>query len=184
MAFTAHLERIDPARRWLVAVAEPYLVGPHGPLWYTVDEHGPDPDGVARATAAVDAAVAVVAEAAGIEKGEVVLGGHSQGGAAALATSLDPALGAPPRAVVALAAYLPHRDGGLDGERMAGRPALFAHGLDDAVMDPIRGRGAARALERWGARVEWEDVPGGHRLGPDLLDPLARWLDGLADADG
>ena len=182
-AFTAHLAVIDPAQEWVVAVAEPHRVGPDGPLWYTVDEDGPDPQGVAETAVAVAAAIAVVAETAAIDPAEVVLAGHSQGGAAALATCLDPAAGRRPRAVAALASYLPHRDDGIDPTRAVGLPALFVHGLDDRVMDPIRGRGAARAFERWGAQVEWEDVAGGHRLGPALLTPLARLLSRLAVDD-
>ncbi len=138
---------------------------------------------MAETAVAVAAAIAAVADAVAIDPVEVVLAGHSQGGAAALATCLDPASGPPPRAVAALASYLPHRDDGIDPTRVAGLPALFAHGLDDRVMDPIRGRGAARAFERWGALVEWEDVAGGHRLGPALLEPLARLLSRLVVDD-
>ena len=106
-AFTAHLAVIDPAQEWVVAVAEPHRVGPDGPLWYTVDEDGPDPQGVAETAVAVAAAIAVVAETAAIDPAEVVLAGHSQGGAAALATCLDPAAGRRPRAVAALRSTCP-----------------------------------------------------------------------------
>lgn len=182
--FTDRLDLIDPDSAWLVAVAEPFVEGPHGPMWYTVDDDGPDPDGVARASAAIDAAVDQVARIAGIDRSAVVIGGHSQGGAAALATSLDPAFGSPPAAIAALAAYLPHREGGLDGSRVDGRSVLMVHGVDDGAVEPIRGRGAARALERWGARVDWHDVAGGHRLGAPLLEPLARWLSAMVEASG
>ncbi len=182
--FTDHLDLIDPGGAWLVAVAEPFADGDHGPMWYQVDDDGPDPEGVARAAAAIDAALDQVAGAAGIDRSAVVLGGHSQGGAAALATSLDPALGSPPAAIAALAAYLPHREGGLDGSRVEGRSVLLVHGTDDRAVEPIRGRGAARALERWGARVDWHDVLGGHRLGAHLLEPLARWLARMAEVGG
>nr|WP_283251139.1 hypothetical protein [Rhabdothermincola salaria] len=173
---------IDPDERWTVAVAEPAWPGPAGPMWYTVDTDGPDPEGVTRAVSAVDRALDDVAGRCGVSREEVVLVGYSQGGATALATALDPRLGPPPAAVALLAGYLVHRDDDeLDLSRAHGRPVLVAHGRDDDMVDPLRGRAAAKALHRRGAVTSWQEVAGSHRLGPALLAPLAAWLDALAD---
>jgi phospholipase/carboxylesterase len=178
---TRRLHLIDPDRRWTVVVAEPVDTGPAGPMWYAVDEDGPDPAGVERTVASVALALDEVARLAGVARTDVVLAGYSQGGAAALATLLDPTSGPPPAAVGVLAGYLAHRDDDrLDLARAAGRPVLFAHGRDDDMVDPLRGRGAAKALHRGGARVTWAEVAGSHRLGPGLLAPLAAWLADLA----
>lgn len=181
---TRRLHLIDPGERWTVAVAEPAWTGPAGPMWYTVDTDGPDPEGVARAVAAVDRALDAVEAHSGVVRDEIVLVGYSQGGATALATALDPRLGAPPAAVGLLAGYLVHRDDDeLDLSRVQGRPVLVAHGRDDDMVDPLRGRAAAKALHRHGAVTSWQEVAGSHRLGPSLLAPLAGWLDALADGD-
>lgn len=179
---TRRLHLIDPSGRWRVAVAEPAWTGPHGPQWYTVDSEGPDPDGVTSAVQAVDRALDVVATATGVPRDAVVLVGYSQGGATALATALDPGTGPAPAAVGLLAGYLVHRDDDqLDLSRSHGRPVLVAHGRDDDMVDPLRGRAAAKALHRGGAVTSWQEVAGSHRLGPSLLAPLASWLDALAD---
>lgn len=182
--FTRRLRLIDPDERWTVAVAEPVAEGPAGPMWYTVDADGPDLDGVSRAVASIDLALDEVTVRTGVTRGDIVLVGYSQGGAAALATALDPTIGPAPRAVGLLAGYLAHRDDEhLDLSRVAGRPALFAHGIDDDMVDPIRGRGAAKALHRAGAVVSWREVASSHRLGPSLLAPLREWLAALVSGD-
>jgi len=178
--FTDRLDLIDPDGQWMVAVAEPVTRGPEGPMWYVVDEHGPDPEGVASATAAIDRALDEVARLAEIARTDVVIGGHSQGGAAALATLLDPTCGPPPAAAVVLAGYLPHREGLLDGTRVDARPVLAGHATRDRAGEIVRGRSAGRGLGRWGADVTWREVDGGHRLGPHLLAPLRDWLADLA----
>ena len=176
-----HLDLIDPTGAWTIAVAEPPATGPHGPMWYLVDDDGPDPEGVAASVAAVAAAREAVAAHAGTSPADVVLVGYSQGGATALATLLDPGAGPAPRAVASLAGYLPHRDDPhLDLTRAAGVAVLVAHGRDDDMVEPLRGRSAAKVLTRAGAAVTWAEVGGGHRLGPDLVDALARWLADLA----
>lgn len=179
--FTSRLELIDPDGAWTVAVATPIDEGRHGPLWYRVDDDGPVLDEVARAVASVAVALDAVAEAAAVPRDEVVLAGYSQGGALALATLLDPTSGPAPRAVGVLAGYLAHRDSDvMDLGRAEGRPVLVAHGTDDRTVEPLRGRGAAKALHRGGALVSWADVAGTHRMGPDLLGALRRWLAALA----
>lgn len=178
---TRHLHLIDPTGTWTIAVAEPPAAGPHGPMWYLVDDDGPDAEGVAASVASVAAARDAVAAHAGTEAADVVLVGYSQGGATALATLLDPGAGPVPRAVASLAGYLPHRDEPhLDLARAAGVAVLVAHGRDDDMVEPLRGRSAGKVLTRAGADVTWAEVDGGHRLGPALVAPLARWLAGLA----
>ena len=109
----------------------------------------------------------------------MVVVGFSQGGATMLATLLDPAIGIRPRAVGVLAGYLPHRESDLDPSLAAGLPVLFVHGTDAEMMEVVRGRSAARVLDRGGAAVTWTEVESRHRLGPPLIDPLRAWLDQL-----
>lgn len=177
--FLDRVAQYDPDGRWLVLVVEPSLQNEIGPYWYDVGDDGPDPDELAGAIAAVDATLDDLADSSGIPRREFVLCGFSQGGALALATLLDPSVTAP-AAVAALAAYLPHRDE-MDLARAAGRPVLLAHGTDDATVEILRGRAAAKALHRADAVVSWSEVDAVHRFDGELLDALREWLGGLAD---
>lgn len=178
--FLARVDDLDPDRRWSVVVFEPCRHGDAGPYWYSVDEGGP-------VASELDAAVAAVRDglerldAAGAPIGSTVLAGFSQGGALALATFLDPDGGMPPRAVAVVSGYLPARDdAAIDPARATGRPVLFAHGEDDEIIEPLRGRSAAKALQREGAAISWITTSGGHRFGGDLLRPVREWLAALA----
>jgi predicted esterase len=182
--FSRRLHLIDPDHRWTVAIAEPATQGPDGPLWYTVGDDGPDAAGLSQAVDGIEAALDTTSVRAGVARDQIVLVGYSQGGAAALATLLDPTTGDPPLAVGVLAGYLAHRDADhLDLTRAAHRPVLVAHGTDDTMVETLRGRSAARVLHRHDASVTWSEAPGGHRLGRHLLAPLADWLATLADGD-
>jgi predicted esterase len=179
----AHLEHLDPGRRWHAAVVRPPVDTADGPVWFTVGDDGPDPEQVAAAVDTVTAAVDALRARVAVDDRALAVAGYSQGGAVALATLLDPRAPARP-ATACLAGYLLHREAHLDLARAAGRAVLIAHGADDEVVDVVQGRGAARTLERAGASVTWVEATGGHRLGTPLLDPLRSWLDDLADGAG
>jgi predicted esterase len=180
--FRDQLALIDPAGRWFVAIARPVRTGPHGPLWYWADDAGPDPEQLAEAIRSVDVALDVVAADTGLARHDVVLAGHSQGGALCLATAVDPGAGPVPRAVAVLSGYLPNRADGLVAlDRLDGTPVLVAHSPDDETIDYVRGRSAAKALGRAGADVAFVEVGGAHRLGPDLATPLGTWLADLVE---
>ena len=175
------VDEFDPDGRWTVVALEPIRSMDAGPYWYEVTDRGPDDDQVDAAVAHVLAACASIATANGIPVSSLVLAGFSQGGALALATVLDPSAVEVPGAIAVLAGYLPPRtDDALDLGRAAGRPALLAHGADDEVVATVRGRSAARALQRAGALVSWAEVDAGHRFAGPLLEPLREWLAALA----
>jgi phospholipase/carboxylesterase len=178
--WTDHLELIDPEGRWHVAVPRPPVTTRGGPAWYRVSDGAPDPDALRSSIAAVVELVTALTAEHSLSADQVVLAGFSQGGATALATSLDPSVAVRPAALAVLAGYLPHRDGDLDTTLLVDRPVLFAHGTDDEMMDVVRGRSAARALHRGGASVTWHEVESAHRLGPPLLDPMRAWLTAVA----
>lgn len=178
--FLARVDEFDPDGRWSVVVFEPRLHREAGPYWYEVAEAGPVADELDAAVAAVRDGIAALL-ATGTATAPVVLAGFSQGGALALATALDPDGGPPPDAIAVLSGYLPARvDASIDVSRAAGLPFLVAHGEDDETVEPLRGRAAAKALQRSGAVLTWASTPGGHRFAGDLLVPLQQWLGALA----
>ncbi|MEX1217645.1 MAG: hypothetical protein WEA11_03890 [Acidimicrobiales bacterium] len=182
--FLHRVSAFDPDQRWLTVVVEPQHPSPRGPYWYDVDENGPDPIALASAIATIDELCATLLSENNLTEDELVVAGFSQGGALALAHLVDPNTSIAPGAVAALAAYLPSRDDHLLVlERAAHRPLLFAHGEDDELVEPLRGRSAAKAFTRSGAIVTWATVAGGHRFDQPLTDQLALWLNTIAQGD-
>jgi predicted esterase len=179
--WTDHLGLIDPDHRWHVAVPRPRVQTRGGPGWYRVTADGPNQTELTDSVAAIADLLASLLAEHSLTAAELVVVGFSQGGATTLATFLDPTVALSPAALGVLSGYLPVRDEELEVSRASGLPILFAHGTDDDMIDVLRGRSAANALARAGAVVTWTEVGGGHRLGPDLLDPLRGWLDAVAD---
>jgi predicted esterase len=179
--FLDRASMFDPNEQWLVVVVEPQTPSERGPYWYNVDENGPDPDALASALAGIDSLCAALLTETGLSQDELTIAGFSQGGALALAHLVDPTSTVTPRAVAALASYLPSRDQQLiDLSRASQRPILFAHGEDDELVEPIRGRSASKALHRADALVSWVEVSGGHRFDTPLADGFAAWLDAIS----
>lgn len=176
--FLGRVDEFDPDGRWLVVVPEPRLRSADGPIWYSVDENGLDQSALSGSLDALADCVGKVLDETGLGSDRLVIAGFSQGGALALASLLVPSFHPTPNAVAVLAGYLPDHDD-IDLASAMGRPVLVAHGRDDATVDTIRGRSAAKALDRSGAIVSWSEVDGGHRFGPDLLSPFRLWLDEL-----
>jgi predicted esterase len=176
--FLGRVDEFDPDGRWLVVVPEPRLRSADGPIWYSVGENGLDQGALSGSLDALSDCVGKVLDETGLGSERLVIAGFSQGGALALASLLVPSFHPTPNAVAVLAGYLPDHDD-IDLASAMGRPVLVAHGRDDATVDTIRGRSAAKALDRSGAIVSWSEVDGGHRFGPDLLSPFRLWLDEL-----
>jgi predicted esterase len=107
--FLDRASMFDPNEQWLVVVVEPQTPSERGPYWYNVDENGPDPDALASALTAIDSLCAALLAETKLSQDELVVVGFSQGGALALAHLVDPTSTVTPRAVAALASYLPSR---------------------------------------------------------------------------
>ena len=179
--FLERAAELDVNGNWLIVVVEPQTPSERGPYWYNVDESGPAPVALASAVSSLDALCRSELAASNCSDADLVVAGFSQGGALALAHLVDPNASVRPGAVAALASYLPTRDDELiELVRSVDRPILFAHGEDDELVEPIRGRSAAKAFHRAGALVTWSEVRGGHRFDAPLTSALAEWLDALS----
>ena len=171
--FLERAASFDPNEQWLVVVVEPQIPSDHGPYWYNVDENGPDPVALASALRAIDALCASTLIETGLSEDALVIAGFSQGGALALAHLVDPT-----------STVTPSRDEELiDLSRASQRLVLFAHGKNDELIEPIRGRSASKAFHRADAIVSWVEVDGGHRFDTPLIDDLAAWLTTLSLGD-
>jgi phospholipase/carboxylesterase len=100
----------------------------------------------------------------GIPPERIVLGGFSQGGA----VSLYSAPRNPERlaGVLALSCYRPMHQR-LGAERSAtndATPIFMAHGLADAVIQPVLARKSCQELRTLGYQVEWHEYPMAHAV--------------------
>lgn len=155
---------------------------PTGPVWFRSDGTGPVEVDLISSLDRLDQLIDDLTANHGIGRDHVVLGGFSQGAAVALACALRSGGRTTPLAgVFSVSGWLPHAEGGAyDALALAsgGTRVLVVHGADDDVVAVQQGRSAARYLERQGVSVRYVELPGGHHLGTEAVDQVARWLEG------
>jgi len=163
-------------------------VCPRGPVpteggwsWFDSGPRGVDATSLA---ASVDAIVAVVeATLAELEGSwsDVVLGGFSQGGAAALAAAARVGTGGTRIGGLLLqSAFVPESlDLEVDPSTVSCRSALVQHGRDDDVVPAFMGEDLAAGLATGSVDdVRFDLLDGGHTLTTTMLDGALAWLRG------
>ena len=115
-------------------------------------------------------------EAAGIERGRIVVAGFSQGGAVALFSSLTDAR--PAAGVLALSTYLPlhetvAREHADHGARL---PILMVHGEYDPVLPMAMAVESRRFMESLGYAVQWQQYPMPHSVCLEEIALMREWL--------
>jgi len=114
----------------------------------------------------------------GIEPGNIILAGFSQGGAIALHTALRQTV--PLGGVMALSTYLPLANSVPD-ELQAGTmntPVFMAHGRSDTVVPYGLGTASRDALIHLGYAVEWHEYAMQHSVCEQELRDIEVWLAG------
>lgn len=115
--------------------------------------------------------------AAGIEPGNIVLAGFSQGGAVALRCGL--ARSEPLSGLIGLSTYLLEADrleawAGKDARRM---PLFMGHGDHDPIVPVDLGEASAKRLRSAGFEVTWQTWRMPHAVCPEEIAALDRWLE-------
>lgn len=134
-----------------------------------------DESGLRRSMQAVEALLAREKER-GIPASRIVLAGFSQGCAMALLTGLrhrERLAG-----LVGLSGYLPLA-ATTETERSAANaltPIFMAHGRQDDIVPPARGRDSCELLRRLGYDVSWHEYPMAHSVCPEEIADLNAWL--------
>ncbi|WP_395691217.1 alpha/beta hydrolase [Piscinibacter sp.] len=112
----------------------------------------------------------------GIAAHRIVLAGFSQGCAMTLLTGLR----YPERlaGLAGMSGYLPLADSTAAERSEANRdvPIFLAHGSEDEIVAPARGRASRDALAALGHAVEWHEYPMEHSVCPDEIGALNQWL--------
>lgn len=148
------------------------------PAWYDILGPHPAPEDEAglRASQAQIAALLDREIARGVPAGRIVLMGFSQGCAMTLMTALryPQRLGG----AVGLSGYLPLA-ASTAAERSAantGLPLFLAHGTQDNIVNPSRGRASRDALQALGHPVDWHEYPMAHSVCMEEITDLNAWL--------
>ncbi|MCW5637715.1 MAG: carboxylesterase, partial [Rubrivivax sp.] len=112
----------------------------------------------------------------GIAAERIVLAGFSQGCAMTLLTGLR----YPERlaGLAGMSGYLPLADSTAAERSEANRavPIFLAHGSEDEIVAPARGRASRDALAALGHVVEWHEYPMEHSVCPEEIGALNQWL--------
>jgi len=114
--------------------------------------------------------------ARGVPARRIVLAGFSQG----CAITLMAGLRCPHRlaGLAGLSGYLPLADSTAAEAHAANRdvPVFLAHGRDDGVVAPERGRAARDQLQALGWQPEWHEYPMEHAVCIEEVTALRQWL--------
>ena len=176
----------------LSAVGPVRFVFPHAPVrpvtinggfrmraWYDILgadlQRREDEAGLRESQAAVAALIDRERER-GIAANRIVLAGFSQGCAMTLLTGLR----YPERlaGLAGMSGYLPLAASTAAEISEANRdvPIFLAHGSEDSIVVPQRGRDSRDALVALGHSVEWHEYPMEHSVCPEEIVDLNRWL--------
>lgn len=112
----------------------------------------------------------------GVDPGNIVLAGFSQGGAIALHTALrypETLAG-----VIVLSSYLPLRDLFIEEAHAANlaTPILMCHGIMDPVIPVNLGADSSHYLQQQGYPVEWHTYPMQHSVCAEEIRDISQWL--------
>ena len=159
---------------------------PNGPLavWDRFGSHGyswippgdtATPEDVQRTEKMLATLLEEVMELYGVQPGELVLGGFSQGGMMIYSYGL-----ANPhsfRGLFALSAKIVDPEG-LRARLPPGRtqPIFVSHGTSDTMIPVEDARDSLRLLEGEGYKPDYREYSMGHEINQDVLDDLAPWL--------
>ncbi len=176
----------------LAAVGPVRFVFPHAPVrpvtinggyrmraWYDIlgtESQGREDEAGLRASIAAVEELLAREEARGIAPERIVLAGFSQGCAMALLTGLRH--GRPLAGIAGLSGYLPLA-ARTAAERHAANlatPLFLAHGSQDDIVVPTRGRVSRDGLIALGYAVEWHEYPMGHSVCMEEIADLQGWL--------
>jgi phospholipase/carboxylesterase len=176
------LESVGPVR----------FVFPHAPVravtinngyrmraWYDIlgfgGTAGEDEAGLRDSQSIVEGLVAAQV-AQGIPASRIVLAGFSQGCAMALMAGLRH----PQRlaGIAGMSGYLPLAPLTAGERSTANRdvPIFLAHGMQDAIVQPVRALASRDALRALGYAIDWHEYPIEHTVSLEEVADLGRWL--------
>lgn len=145
--------------------------------WYDIvslDRDGPvDEAGINDSSAILDLLIDREVER-GVDAGNILVAGFSQGGAIAINTALRSTRKL--AGLMALSSWLA-LPGALEGDNLdTSMPVFIAHGQFDPMVPLQYGRMSADKLIEVGFNVEWHDYPMAHAVCADEISDIRAWL--------
>ena len=165
------LDELDPERRLLgMTTGAPwYGIPPGGRHWYVVERVGfPHEDTFGRSYAALTETLDAALAEHGLDWGQTVIGGFSQGTVMSYAVALGE--GRPvPAGILANSGFIPEVEG-WSADLADRRPRTYIHhGANDPVITVDFGRAAAERLTAAGIEPAYRETSAGHWLPPEVL---------------
>jgi phospholipase/carboxylesterase len=147
--------------------------------WYDIrgtESQGLEDEAGLRQTLATVDALLLREQERGIPAERIVLAGFSQGCAIALLTGLRH--GKRLAGVAGLSGYLPlaATTAAEAADANKATPVFLAHGSQDQVVLPQRGRASRDALVALGYQVEWHEYPMAHTVSMEEIQDFNAWL--------
>lgn len=145
--------------------------------WYDIfslDRGGPvDEAGISDSSAILEGLIEREAER-GIDPGQIVVAGFSQGGVIAINTVLRSSTRF--AGLLALSTWLALPAAAEKHRADTSMPVFMAHGRFDPMIPMQFGRHSADKLVEAGFDVEWHDYPMAHAVCPDEIADIRTWL--------
>ena len=173
---------IDPAGSFFtICPRGPIPVMDFGAGWYERREDGTIDAAVFSASVdALDATIDDACTANGLERGDAVIIGFSQGGATTLASALRKGGATRPAAIACLSGMLSEAEGleyAFDSEPSDSFPEiLIHHGTNDGVVSIDLGRATHDRLIAAGVAHTYREYPMQHEISPASIHDLREWL--------
>jgi thioredoxin 1 len=148
--------------------------GRAGYSWYGMFQGDGAEGSYAEALAKLDDLLSEQAEALGLDRGEALVGGFSQGAGLALGLALQRSERPRPLAALAMSPALETAAFDLDEENAP--PVLVQHGTHDPLIPVQRARELARQLRTLGVPTVYREYPMEHQVALESLRDAADWL--------
>jgi thioredoxin 1 len=148
--------------------------GSAGYAWYGMFEGDSAQGSYAEALAELDDLLSEQADALGLDRGESIVAGFSQGGGLALGLALQRSDRPRPKAVLAMSPAL--ETGAFDLDEQNPPAVLVQHGTHDPLIPVQRTRDLARQLRTLGVPTVYREYPMEHQVALESLRDASEWL--------
>ncbi len=174
------LPYLDPEGHFVTVMPRGPRPTPPGFAWFDVES---DPEtalaGATAVRAELDDLIDATCAEHGLERGQTIVAGFSQGAGLALALGLSASERTHPAGVLAMSPFVV--PGGLvvDPTIAAEVPVLAQHGTEDPMVPIARTRALVQALDAAGVPVVAQEYPMGHQVALESMEAARVWLDAV-----
>lgn len=173
------LTYLDPEGRFATVLPRGPVAAPGSPgfSWFDLGAEGFDKAGFDSALDALDALVDAQCTEQGLQRGEAILAGFSQGAGLALALGLRRGA-VTPAGVLAMSPFSPAAAGvDFDWDAAGHVPVLLQHGTEDPLIPVASSRELAETFVGHGVPTVYQEYPMAHQVALEGVKAAHAWLD-------